>query len=112
MIAQERLQLAQKTFCNLESTLCKIKKKEYSVELDEMQDAAIKRFTLAFDTFWKFLHAYMQEVEKINIQGIASPRSTFCYALQSGKITDTEYKQCISMIDDRKLFARFEKTIV
>ncbi len=66
-----------------------------------MRDAAIQRFEFSIDTFWKFLHTYMQEVEKLNIQGVASPRSTFRYALQSGKIVDDEYKLCINMIEDR-----------
>ncbi len=97
MQAPNRLSLAQKALCNLRKT----KKSCNIAEFEELRDAAIKCFSLAYDAFFVFLHAYLQEVEKINIQGVVSPRSTFRYALQSGKIVDDEYKLCIDMIEDR-----------
>ena len=100
-VTNERFLLAHKSLDRLKSTLEKLKTNAYKAEFEEMRDAAIQRFEFSLDTFWKFMHAYLQEIELINIQGAPSPRSAFRHALHMTLITPDEYKKCIDMVEDR-----------
>lgn len=97
----ERLITVLKALDKLQITLAKIGQKEYSLDFEEMRDSAIQRFEFSMDTFWKYLNAYLQDVQGVHFEGVSSPRSTFKAALQSNVLKKDEFDKCIGMVEDR-----------
>lgn len=78
---------------------CRDKK---SCHYEIYRDAAIKRFTLSFDIFWKFVSLYLREVKKIKLD-IVRPKPVFVEAFEQKIISAQERDLCMDLIDARNL---------
>jgi nucleotidyltransferase substrate binding protein (TIGR01987 family) len=69
-----------------------------------VRDSAIKRFEFTIDPFWKFLKAYMSEVEGIVMEH-PSPKMVYRQAEKVKIIALDEVELVMNMVDDRNIAA-------
>ena len=97
-----RAQVAYKTLTHLHESLEKLNKQEFVTIYEVLRCAILKRFTLCFDSFFKFIVLFFQERLQIVVEGI-SPRQILQAALDALLISPEEFKSFLSMIEDRHL---------
>lgn len=74
------------------------------VMYEVVRDSAIKRFEFTIDPLWKFLKAYMSEVEGI-IMEHPSPKMVYRQAEKAHIIALDEVEIVMNMVDDRNIAA-------
>ncbi len=65
-----------------------------------MRNSALRSFDLTFDPFWKFLRAYLLEVQLVDIND-PGPRAAYRKAEELRLITAEEHSLFMKMIEDR-----------
>lgn len=100
-LVQQRISLAQKSVHQLHEILKIIERGTYDEISEILRDSAIQRFEFSMDTFYNSLQSYLQEVEKIEITEMKSPRAVFRCATQANLFTKEDLAICIQMVEDR-----------
>lgn len=91
----------QRAISRLKESLELIQEKQYDVIYDSLRDSSIQRFEFTFDTFWKFLKAYLITVKNVDSESLISPRGIFRAAQQALVISPEELIKIIDMYEDR-----------
>jgi nucleotidyltransferase substrate binding protein (TIGR01987 family) len=69
---------------------------------EELRDSAIQRFEFCMDTLWKYLREYIELNHAVRID-TPNPRKVFKVCTDMGIITDSEYANIASAVEDRNL---------
>lgn len=97
----EKYLIAQKALASFQDGINFIHEPS-TLPADMKRDSLLKRFTLATDSFWKCVEAYLQELPEANYP-MYGPNKILLASVENGIISDEQYRLFVSMIQDRLL---------
>ena len=104
-LIEKRLAQAKRATTQLSRGLTRVARGIAREDYEFFRDSLIKRFEFSYEVTWRLMRLFLEQVKKVSLEKLSSPRTIFRAAQEVGLIKKDDLDVLFDMVDYRNLIS-------